>query len=94
MYTLVLILVKDTSEAEITQTHVVLVFIVLYYQKVALKGGCARENGIQTSNDYLHNDYVLWSLYCYHTIYTWNYPMVPRKYGHTDPETIEIGARR
>ena len=42
---------KDAFKACIAQTHVVTGFLVLYHQKVALNGGCAREDGRQTSDE-------------------------------------------
>ena len=42
---------KDAFEACIAQTHVVPGFLLLYHQKVSLNGGCAREDGRQTSDE-------------------------------------------
>ena len=49
MHTLVLLYVEDTLEDGVTQTHTVLVFIVLYYQKVSLASGCSGEDCCQTA---------------------------------------------
>ena len=46
----VLLRVEDDFEACVTQTHAVPGFLVLYYQNVALNGGCAGEDGRQTAN--------------------------------------------
>ena len=50
MHTPVLIFVKDAFEVGVTQTHAVLVFLVLYYQKFVLNGGFAVEDDRQTSD--------------------------------------------
>ena len=45
-----LIYAKDAFESGATQAHAVLVFLVLYDQKFTLNGGCAGEDGHQTSD--------------------------------------------
>ena len=49
-HTPVLLCMEDAFEACVTQTHVVPGFLVVYHQKVALNGGCAGEDGRQTTN--------------------------------------------
>ena len=48
-----MICLEDAFDACVTQTHVVLDFLVLYHKKVALKGGCAGKYGRQTANELL-----------------------------------------
>ena len=46
---------KDAFEAGVTQINVLLVFLVLYHKKIALKGGCAGEDGYQTADESLQD---------------------------------------
>ena len=45
---------KNNFKSGITQNHTVLVFILLYHQKVALNGGFTIKDGLQTSNKPFH----------------------------------------
>ena len=45
-----MICMKDDFKNGVTQTHAVLIFLVLYHQKFSLDGGCAKEDGLHTTS--------------------------------------------
>ena len=50
VHTPVLLYMEDGFEASVTQTHTVPVFLVFYHREVALNGGCAGKDDLQTAD--------------------------------------------
>ncbi len=53
MHTAVLLRVEDSFEACISQTHAVLVLLILHHRKVTLNSGCTGKDGRQTTDEFL-----------------------------------------
>jgi hypothetical protein len=51
VHTAVLLRVEDSFGAGISQTHAVLILLVLHHRKVALNSGCTGKNGRQTTDE-------------------------------------------
>ncbi len=53
VHTAVLLRVEDSFKACISQTHAVLVLLILHHRKVALNSGCTGKDGRQTTDEFL-----------------------------------------
>ncbi len=53
VHTAVLLRVEDSFEACISQTHAVLILLILHHRKVALNSGCTGKDGRQTTDEFL-----------------------------------------
>jgi hypothetical protein len=53
VHTTVLLHVEDSFEACISQTHAVLVLLILHHRKVTLNSGCTGKDGRQTTDEFL-----------------------------------------
>ncbi len=53
VHTAILLRVEDSFEACISQTHAVLVLLILHHRKVALNSGCTGKDGRQTIDEFL-----------------------------------------
>jgi len=53
VHTAVLLRVEDSFEACMSQTHAVLVLLILHHRKVVLNSGCTGKDGRQTTDEFL-----------------------------------------